>query len=115
MKVVLYIPIYRYPGNYSGTEWPTHSWSDTSLSIKQAVKESLQPLYIQSMNHCVSTNLYRSGSDRIDHHSDKDLDLNRQGAIVSISLGCTRIMELYLVHIQMLGLHMRYCLIEGCI
>jgi len=87
------IPIYRYPGNYSGTEWPTHSWSSTSLTIKQSVEEALQPLYIQSMNHCV-TNLYRSGSDRIDHHSDKDLDLNRCGVIVSISLGCTRIMEL---------------------
>jgi len=87
------IPIYRYPGNYSGTEWPTHSWSSTSLTIKQVVEEALQPLYIQSMNHCV-TNLYRSGSDRIDHHSDKDLDLNRFGVIVSISLGCTRIMEL---------------------
>jgi len=87
------IPIYRYPGNYSGTEWPTHSWSSTSLTIKQAVEEALQPLNIQSMNHCV-TNLYRSGSDRIDHHSDKDLDLNRFGVIVSISLGCARIMEL---------------------
>ena len=87
------IPIYRYPGNYSGMEWPTHPWSSTSLSIKHHVEAALKPLYTQTMNHCV-TNLYRMGSDRIDHHSDKDLDLNREGVIVSVSLGCARIMEL---------------------
>lgn len=87
------IPIYRYPGNYSGTEWPTHPWSPTTHAIKECVEMALQPLYDQQMNHCVS-NLYRNGSDRIDHHSDKDLDLNRNGVIVSVSLGCTRVMEL---------------------
>ena len=86
------IPIYRYPGNYSGTEWPTHTWSPTALSIKTAVEEALKPLYNQSMNHCV-TNLYRTGTDRIDRHSDKDLDLNRSGVIVSVSIGSKRIME----------------------
>lgn len=86
------IPVYRYPGNYSGTEWPTHPWSPTTLSIKHRVEEALQPLYHQHMNHCVS-NLYRDGGDRIDHHSDKDLDLNRNGVIVSVSLGSTRFME----------------------
>jgi len=86
------LPLYRYPGNYSGTEWPTHPWSPTSLSIKRSVEQALQPLYIQHMNHCVA-NLYRDGSDRIDHHSDKDLDLNREGVIVSVSLGCARVME----------------------
>jgi len=87
------LPIYRYPGNYSGTEWPTHPWSKTTLSIKHLVEKALRPLYIQHMNHCV-TNLYRNGYDRIDHHSDKDLDLNRSGVIVSVSLGSTRIMEI---------------------
>ncbi len=87
------IPIYRYPGNYSGTEWPTHPWSPTTHAIKDCVEKALQPLYDQKMNHCVS-NLYRDGADRIDHHSDKDLDLNRNGVIVSVSLGCTRVMEL---------------------
>eukprot|EP00985_Skeletonema_marinoi_P033403 scaffold41226_cov153-Skeletonema_marinoi.AAC.1 len=87
------IPIYRYPGNYSGTEWPTHPWSPTTHAIKECVEKALQPLYDQEMNHCVS-NLYRNGSDRIDHHSDKDLDLNRNGVIVSVSLGSTRVMEL---------------------
>lgn len=87
------IPIYRYPGNYSGTEWPTHPWSPTTHTIKECVEKALQPLYDQKMNHCVS-NLYRDGADRIDHHSDKDLDLNRNGVIVSVSLGSTRIMEL---------------------
>jgi len=87
------IPIYRYPGNYSGTEWPTHPWSPTTHAIKECVEKALQPLYVQNMNHCVS-NLYRDGADRIDHHSDKDLDLNRNGVIVSVSLGSTRVMEL---------------------
>jgi len=86
------LPVYRYPGNYSGTEWPTQPWSPTSLSIKHSVEHALRPLYSQHMNHCVS-NLYRTGSDKIDHHSDKDLDLNREGVIVSVSLGCTRVME----------------------
>ncbi|OEU11549.1 hypothetical protein FRACYDRAFT_162731, partial [Fragilariopsis cylindrus CCMP1102] len=45
------------------------------------------------MNHCV-TNYYRDGTDFIGHHSDKDLDLNRDGAIVSVSLGDERIFEL---------------------
>ena len=87
------IPVYRYPGNYSGTEWPTHPWSPTTHAIKECVEKALQPLYDQKMNHCVS-NLYRDGADRIDHHSDKDLDLNRNGVIVSVSLGSKRVMEL---------------------
>ena len=87
------IPIYRYPGNYSGTEWKTHPWSPTTLYIKTCVEMALQPLYHQHMNHAVS-NYYRDGEDRIDHHSDKDLDLNKHGVIVSVSLGCMRVMEL---------------------
>ena len=87
------IPMYRYPGNYSGQEWPTHPWSPTTLYIKRCVEMALQPLYHQHMNHAVS-NYYRDGNDRIDHHSDKDLDLNRNGVIVSVSLGCMRVMEL---------------------
>jgi hypothetical protein len=88
------VPIYRYPGNYSGDQWETFPWSDsqTSLKIKQSVETALQPLVTQTMNHCV-TNLYRDGNDFIAHHSDKDLDLNREGVIVSVSLGDERIME----------------------
>jgi hypothetical protein len=87
------IPVYRYPGNYSGQEWDTFDWGPASLKIKQAVEQALQPLVTQTMNHCV-TNYYRDGSDFIAHHSDKDLDLNRDGVIVSVSLGDERIMEL---------------------
>lgn len=85
------IPIYRYPGNYSGDEWKTFEWSTTSLMIKGKVEERL--LIPQKMNHCV-TNYYRDGNDFIAHHSDKDLDLNREGSIVSVSLGDERILEL---------------------
>jgi hypothetical protein len=85
------IPIYRYPGNYRGDEWQTFEWSPTSLRIKSAVESNL--LVEQSMNHCV-TNYYRDGKDFIQHHSDKDLDLNREGVIVSVSLGDERILEL---------------------
>jgi putative IMPACT (imprinted ancient) family translation regulator len=85
------IPIYRYPGNYSGDSWKTFEWSTTSLKIKKAVEDNL--LLSQTMNHCV-TNYYRDGKDFIDHHSDKDLDLNRDGVIVSVSLGDERIFEL---------------------
>lgn len=85
------IPVYRYPGNYSGDEWDTFEWSPMSLEIKKAVEENI--LLPQTMNHCV-TNYYRDGKDFIAHHSDKDLDLNRDGVIVSVSLGDERIMEL---------------------
>lgn len=88
-----FIPIYRYPGNYSGDVWTTFEWSPTSLQVKLAVEERLKPFVHQTMNHCV-TNYYRDGTDFIAHHGDKDLDLNREGVIVSISLGETRVLEL---------------------
>ena len=88
------VPVYRYPGNYNGQEWATFNWAPTSLQIKKAVEQALQqPFVTQTMNHCV-TNYYRDGKDFIAHHSDKDLDLNRNGVIVSVSLGDERIMEL---------------------
>lgn len=87
------IPIYRYPGNYSGQEWKTFQWSPTSLMIKEKVEGALQPIFAQTMNHCV-TNYYRDGHDFISHHSDKDLDLNPEAVIVSVSLGDERVLEL---------------------
>lgn len=87
------IPVYRYPGNYTGQEWTTYPWAPTCFQIKLAVEKALQPLIQQTMNHCV-TNYYRDGNDFIGHHSDKDLDLNRDGVIVSVSLGDERILEL---------------------
>jgi putative IMPACT (imprinted ancient) family translation regulator len=87
------IPVYRYPGNYNGQEWVTFDWAPTSLRIKAAVEQALQPLVNQTMNHCV-TNYYRDGKDFIAHHSDKDLDLNQAGVIVSFSLGDERVLEL---------------------
>jgi hypothetical protein len=87
------VPVYRYPGNYSGLEYPTHPWSRASMRVKRAVESALRPLYPQAMNHCVA-NLYRDGHDGIDHHSDKDLDLNRNGVIVSVSFGSRRVLEL---------------------
>lgn len=88
-----FIPVYRYPGNYRGDEWETYQWGDSSLAIRDAVQQKLLPLVNQKMNHCVA-NLYRNGNDFIDHHSDKDLDLNKGGVIISFSLGDERIMEL---------------------
>ncbi|KAL3822753.1 hypothetical protein ACHAXA_008056 [Cyclostephanos tholiformis] len=91
-STTMIVPVYRYPGNYTGLEYPTHPWSYTSLYVKRAVESALRPLYVQVMNHCV-TNLYRDGRDDIQHHSDKDLDLNRRGVIVSVSFGSSRVME----------------------
>ena len=87
------IPVYRYPGNYRGDEWQTFPFSSTCKMIKDSVEDALLPLWDQRMNHAV-TNLYRSGTDFIDHHSDKDLDLDRTGVIVSVSLGEERVLEL---------------------
>jgi len=87
------IPVYRYPGNYHGDEWVTFQWSPISSKIRECVEKSLKPLVVQRMNHCV-TNYYRDGEDCIAHHSDKDLDLDRNGVIVSVSIGDERILEL---------------------
>lgn len=88
-----FFPVYRYPGNYSGDEWETYSWSPTSIQIRDYVEKALLGEEKQKMNHCV-TNLYRDGNDFIAHHSDKDLDLDQSGYIVSVSVGDERIMEL---------------------
>ncbi|CAB9524534.1 isochorismatase family [Seminavis robusta] len=88
------IPVYRYPGNYQGDEWETFPWSPTSLDIKQTVEAALPHFYNQqTMNHCV-TNYYRHADDYIAHHGDKDLDLDKHAAIVSVSIGAARILEL---------------------
>ncbi len=87
------VPVYRYPGNYRGDEWKTYQWAPLSFRIKKAVEKNLQPLVQQEMNHCV-TNYYRDGNDFIDHHSDKTLDLDKKGVIISVSLGDERILEL---------------------
>jgi hypothetical protein len=87
------IPCYRYPGNYRGDEWETYEWSPLSYKVKKAVEKNLGPFSGQEMNHCV-TNYYRDGFDYIGHHSDKDLDLDKEGVIVSVSLGDERILEL---------------------
>ena len=88
------IPVYRYPGNYQGDEWETFRWKPLSLEIKEKVETTLPHFYDgQKMNHCV-TNYYRNSNDFIGHHSDKDLDLNKHGAIVSVSIGDERILEL---------------------
>lgn len=87
------IPCYRYPGNYRGDEWQTFQWSTLSYKVKKAVEKNLGPFSGQEMNHCV-TNYYRDGKDYIGHHSDKDLDLDKEGVIVSVSLGDERILEL---------------------
>ena len=87
------VPTYRYPGNYRGDEWTTYQWSPLSIKVKAAVECNLAPLTEQHMNHCVC-NYYRDGSDFIGHHSDKDLDLDKDGVIVSVSFGDERILEL---------------------
>ena len=65
-----------------------------SSEVKEKVESALPHFYNgQKMNHCV-TNFYRHGDDYIAHHSDKDLDLDKTGAIVSVSIGSERILEL---------------------
>lgn len=36
------VPVYRYPGNYSGIEFPTHKWSTTSRLVKVAAELALR-------------------------------------------------------------------------
>jgi len=51
------------------------------IQDKARSRNNLRPLVEQEMNHCV-TNYYRNGKDLIDHHSDKILNLERDGVII---------------------------------
>eukprot|EP00457_Paulinella_chromatophora_P007070 gb/GEZN01007090.1/.p1 GENE.gb/GEZN01007090.1/~~gb/GEZN01007090.1/.p1 ORF type:complete len:477 (+),score=36.93 gb/GEZN01007090.1/:22-1452(+) len=83
------IPIYRYPGNVEGTNWPTLPWLQDFTHVCSLINAHVK----EDFNHCV-TNYYRDGKDNIAHHTDKMLDIRAGSTIVSVSLGEARMLEL---------------------
>lgn len=76
--------LYRMPGcnqaNISTTEW--------SESVS-AVCEQAETRIDGKLNHCVCT-LFRDHRDSLGFHTDKQLDLDEQSLILSISFGAVR-------------------------
>ena len=72
---------YTYSG-VTKTAWP---WTDTLLQIKQMIEANSDTTY----NSCL-LNLYNDGQDGMAWHSDGERDLQRHGAIASVSLGVER-------------------------
>jgi alkylated DNA repair dioxygenase AlkB len=81
-------PLYRHPADEQPTI--TH-WTPCVLAIKHALEKKLNGEQI--FNH-VLIQWYRSGLDYISPHADKTLDIARGSAIVNVSLGATRYMQL---------------------
>ncbi len=70
---------------YSGVTKTAQPWTDKLLAIKQLVEASSDRTY----NACL-LNLYQDGQDGVAWHSDGEKDLQRHGAIASVSLGAER-------------------------
>jgi alkylated DNA repair dioxygenase AlkB len=72
-----------YP--YSGSVHPESSWNDRVYQIMQQVNKD----FACNFNSCL-VNYYQNGSEYISQHSDDEKGLDKQGQVVSISLGTQR-------------------------
>ncbi|MXV38596.1 alpha-ketoglutarate-dependent dioxygenase AlkB [Flavobacteriaceae bacterium Ap0902] len=70
---------------YSNTTITALSWTDELLAIKKKV----QNLTRKSYNACL-LNLYHNGSEGLGWHSDKESELEKAGAIASVTFGAKR-------------------------
>lgn len=83
---------YGDPGagyGYSGTRLARQSWTPALAAVRDAVE--------QATGHCFNSallNLYRSGADSVDWHSDDEPELGPQPVIATLSLGAARRFEL---------------------
>lgn len=76
-------PIYRHP---TDSELPLKQMTPCVLRIKEELEERLRN---QIFNH-VLIQLYRTGKDHINEHSDKTVDILRGTNIVNFSVGASR-------------------------
>ena len=76
------VPMYRHPVD---TQPPCHSFSPSIKAIVDVARTS----FGHPFNHAL-IQLYRSGEDGINAHSDKTLDLAHGAPIVNVSLGASR-------------------------
>jgi len=70
---------------YSNITKSALPWTPNLLAIKSLVEQQSH----ESYNSCL-LNLYQSGAEGMAWHSDGEIDLKKQGAIASLSLGVTR-------------------------
>lgn len=80
---------------YSGTRWPAQQMPSWFQEITEAVCESCG--ISETPNSC-NANLYEDGSQAVGWHSDDEslfLATRQDALIISLSLGATRIFELY--------------------
>ncbi len=70
---------------YSGIQKKALPWTAELLQLKQLVEQ----LSGESFNSCL-LNLYHDGSEGMAWHSDGEKDLQKDGAIASVTFGATR-------------------------
>lgn len=74
-----------YSYTYSGVQKTALPWTPALLELKARVESASK----QSFNACL-LNLYHDGSEGMAWHSDGEQDLEKHGAIASLSLGASR-------------------------
>ncbi|WPH01607.1 Hypothetical protein R9X50_00445500 [Acrodontium crateriforme] len=80
------MPVYRHP---SDRTIPVQTWTPWVERVKTAAEKQVG----HPLNH-VLIQLYRSGTDYINEHSDKTLDIVHGSNIVNVSFGAQRTMRL---------------------
>ncbi len=79
-------PVYRHPAD---EQPPLVPWTKTADALRRAVEARLG----QRFNHALIQR-YQDGVSYISPHADKTLDIERGSAIINLSLGATRTMQL---------------------
>ena len=75
----------RYEYTYSNTTKRALPWTKELLELKIIIEKESG----ESFNSCL-LNLYHSGDEGMGWHSDAEADLNKNGAIASVSFGAKR-------------------------
>jgi alkylated DNA repair dioxygenase AlkB len=80
-------PLYRHPND---AEPPNEPMSTATLRILAYAECATG---VTGYNHAL-IQLYRDGSDHIQYHSDKTLDVHRATPVLNVSLGASRVMQI---------------------
>jgi len=83
---------YGDPGagyGYSGARLARHAWTPALAAVREAVERATGHRFNSAL-----LNLYRSGADSVDWHSDDEAELGPEPVIAALSLGATRRFEL---------------------
>jgi alkylated DNA repair dioxygenase AlkB len=74
---------------YSGIPMRPHAWTPELLRIKKRIEEKAEVEFSS-----VLLNLYRTGQDSVNWHSDNEKELGRNPVIGSVSFGATRTFQM---------------------